>query len=416
MTPGYDDQDLERFVAEPAKRAGRSEFARDRARIIHSFALRRLAAKTQVAVPWADDFPRTRLSHSLECAQVGREIGQSLGADPDLMDTACLAHDLGHPPFGHNGEVALDEVAESCGGFEGNAQSFRILTRLETKSVDGDGKSVGLNLTRASLDAATKYPWHRVAPGSKFGIYNDDSQIFSWVRETGASGLSSGRTPLEAQIMDWSDDVAYSVHDLEDGIVTGKIKIKEIERSLSDIAMTCRRDYLADLSDSEFDTAVRRLSNRELWPSDFEGTHQEIARLKRLTSQLIGEFAMAAEQATRSKYGAGNLTRYGANLEVPRSARVEVAFLKSIAGFFIINAESSQQNYAHQRTFLNALVAKIYESAPGALEPDFLAHWESASSEGEKLRVVIDQVASFTDLGAIKKGEALGISLESVKD
>jgi dGTPase len=125
---------------------------------------------------------------------------------------------------------------------------------------------------------------------------------------------------------------------------------------------------------------------------------------------------MAAEQSTRSKYGAGNLTRYGATLEVPRSARVEVAFLKSISGFFIINAESSQQNYAHQRTFLKALVAKIYESAPGALEPDFLAHWESASSEGEKLRVVIDQVASFTDLGAIKKGEALGISLESVKD
>ena len=136
---GYTDSDRERFLDEPAKRLGRTEFARDRARIIHSFALRRLAAKTQVAVPWATDFPRTRLSHSLECAQVGRELGAALGADPDLMEGACLAHDIGHPPFGHNGEEALNAIADSCGGFEGNAQSFRLLVRLEAKTVDADG-------------------------------------------------------------------------------------------------------------------------------------------------------------------------------------------------------------------------------------------------------------------------------------
>jgi dGTPase len=113
----YSDSDQERFFFEPAKRAGRTEFMRDRARVIHSAALRRLAAKTQVAVPWENDFQRTRLSHSMECAQIGRELGESLGADPDLLETACLSHDLGHPPFGHNGEEALADIAQEFGGF-----------------------------------------------------------------------------------------------------------------------------------------------------------------------------------------------------------------------------------------------------------------------------------------------------------
>ena len=395
--PGYSEFDRARFLDEPAKRGGRTEFARDRARIIHSFALRRLAAKTQVAVPWATDFPRTRLSHSLECAQVGRELGAALGADPDLMEGACLAHDIGHPPFGHNGEEALNQIAASCGGFEGNAQSIRLLIRLEAKTVLPDGKSIGLNLTRASLDAATKYPWSRAVNARKFGVYEDDLEIFNWCR----SGVESGKTSMEAQIMDWSDDVAYSVHDLEDSLVSGQVKLDQLSNDLPKLFKVAQQMYLADITESEMQSALAALQKLSCWPRYYDGTHRSLARLKDLASQLIGRFAQAAEVATQEEYGDADLTRYNANLVVPRAQRVEVALLKSMAGHYVINASDSQIRYGEQQRLLTELVQAILESAPNTLESFFLQDWQNAQNDQARLRVVIDQVASLTDPGAV---------------
>ena len=394
---GYNEFDRARFLDEPAKRLGRTEFARDRARIIHSFALRRLAAKTQVAVPWATDFPRTRLSHSLECAQVGRELGAALGADPDLMEGACLAHDIGHPPFGHNGEDALNEVALACGGFEGNAQSFRLLVRLEAKTVDAQGISLGLNLTRASLDAATKYPWPRATNVRKFGVYDDDLEIFNWVRESAPIGSQS----FEAQIMDWSDDVAYSVHDLEDALVSGQVKLHDLTNDFPDIYKDAQSNNLADITIDEARVALENLQQLSCWPKEYDGSHRALARLKDLASQLVGRFARAAEESTRAQYGQGDLTRYNANLVVPRAQHVEVALLKSLAGFYIINSATSAKRYDNEQTLIHELVAAVLKDAPNTLESFFLQDWKLATTDAAQLRVVIDQVASLTDPGAI---------------
>jgi len=392
----YTAKDAERFLDEPAKRGGRTEFMRDRARVIHSAALRRLAAKTQVAVPWENDFQRTRLSHSLECAQIGRELGESLGADPDLQDTACLAHDLGHPPFGHNGEEALAEIAEDFGGFEGNAQSFRLLVRLEAKTVDSEGKSVGLNLTRASLDGSTKYPWPRSQNSRKFGVYDDDLEVFTWMR----TGAPIDKKCIEAQIMDWSDDCAYSVHDLEDAIFTNQVSVKNFEKDFQELHTVMVRDYGSDATEQEAVQAHQRLSALSAWPHYYDGTHRSLARLKDSTSQLIGRFVLAAELETRKVHGDGPLSRYSADLEIPRDQVVEVDFLKAIAGHYLINAPLSQERYAKQQIIIREIVEMLLASAPRELDSFFLKAWNEAGDETARMRVIIDQVAALTDPGA----------------
>ncbi|MFE7411350.1 deoxyguanosinetriphosphate triphosphohydrolase [Streptomyces laurentii] len=413
-TPGYDAADTERWAAEPDKRPGRTAFQRDRARVLHSAALRRLAGKTQVVTPGSyshawDTSPRTRLTHSLECAQVGRELGAALGCDPDLVEAACLAHDLGHPPFGHNGEQALNDVAKDCGGFEGNAQSLRLLTRIEPKRFIADPAtgaplSVGLNLTRAALDAATKYPWprggHPTDPGSpKFGVYEDDLPVFTWARQD----APADRTCFEAQVMDWSDDVAYSVHDFEDGLHAGHIDpnllLAEPERA--DIWAVARGRYVPEDTDpAELAAALDRLMDQDWWPHGYDGSAVAQARLKDATSQLIGRFCLAAETATRHAYGSGRLTRYGATLVVPRAARLECAVLKAIADRYVMQRAEQEALRADQRVVVTELAEALTARAPEGLDPQFRALFAAACDDRSRKRVIVDQIASLTDASA----------------
>lgn len=412
--PPYDRQAEARWVPEPDKRPGRTAFQRDRARVLHSAALRRLAGTTQVVAPMRSDFPRTRLTHSLECAQVGRELGAALGCDPDLVETACLAHDIGHPPFGHTGEEALDQAAEACGGFEGNAQSLRILTRLEPKRfapadeeparlAPWPGRSVGLNLTRAALDAATKYPWTRGAhptdPASpKYGVYADDLPVFRWLR----AGSPAGRKCFEATVMDWSDDVAYSTHDVEDGLQAGHIDPAALRApgERAELFKVAER-YAADAAPEELSAALDRLLAQEWWPRSYDGTARARAGLKDLTSQLIGRFCLAAEQATRARYGPGPLTRYAAELVVPREVRLECAVLKAVAVRYVMQRDEQAQLRARQRIVIAELAYVLGQRAPEGLDPVFAALYQEAEDDRAALRAVIDQIATLTDASAL---------------
>ncbi|GAA4481745.1 deoxyguanosinetriphosphate triphosphohydrolase [Microbacterium panaciterrae] len=411
LIDGYDAHDGARFFAE-THRSERDDFARDRARVLHSAGLRRLAAKTQVLSPASTaDFARNRLTHSLEVAQVGRELAIALGVSADVVDTACLSHDLGHPPFGHNGERALNDWAEHIGGFEGNAQSLRILTRLEAKVLDDHDRSVGLNLTRASLDATCKYPWTVDSPVPdpggrlKFGVYPEDEDVFRWMREGAPGRLRC----IEAEIMDLSDDIAYSVHDFEDAVVNGYLDVAQLADPAEHHALVGRIQQWVgyDFTREDLADALYRLTRQPMWLNSFDRSRRDLARLKNLTSDMIGRFARAAVAATREAYPGTTLARYSAHVVVPKVIEAEIAVLKGIMGQSIVTIDARRGVYKEQRRVLKRLADALWSTdalwTAGAdvFEPAFAADFHDAGSDAQRARVVVDQVASLTDQTAV---------------
>lgn len=383
----------------------RGVFSRDRARVLHSAALRRLADKTQVVGPRDGDTPRTRLTHSLEVGQIARGIGAGLGLDPDLCDMAGLTHDIGHPPYGHNGENALNEVAQ--GGFEGNAQTLRILTRLEPKvlveDTDGTAHSFGLNLTRAALDAACKYPWTKTNPDGtinrKYGAYDEDADLLAWLRE----GHSDKRKCIEAQVMDWSDDIAYSVHDVEDGIISQRISLNVLW-DLVELAHLAEKgaeafggtaDELLEAADSLRNLdVINALGN-------FDYTLRDYAKLKKMTSELVGRYVGATigatSEANAELISANTLGRMHGDLRVPPLAQAEVKLLKTIAVLYVMDEPAHLARQDRQRERIYRVYDYLVAGAPGSLDATFRLWWEQADTDAARDRAIIDQIASMTE-------------------
>jgi dGTPase len=296
----------------------RSPVAKDRDRIIHCGAFRRLQRKSQIVGVQSADFFRTRLTHTIECAQIARGIAlrssQTDGLDsvvedpahlPDLLEAAALAHDLGHPPFGHNGEEALRGLMSkhARGLFEGNAQSFRIVTNLEPKVEAGD-RWCGLDLTRTTLKAILKYPLtedEALEQGAeKFCIYRDaeDQAVYEWLFD----GQEPART-VATNMLEAADDIAYAAHDFEDGVWSGMIPLF---RLLDESDQSARELLLERLGKSKRHAAVFEgvdinnvldqfcrtyaLQDQDWARKPFDGSRSSRSKLKKLTAALIGDF------------------------------------------------------------------------------------------------------------------------------
>lgn len=381
----------------------RSPYERDRDRILYTSAFRRLAETTQVTT--AADGPRfhNRLTHTLEVAQItlrlaqylvetyGREIGDQL--DPVAAEAAALAHDLGHPPFGHRGEKALDRALVArmgpggigpADGYEGNAQSFRIVTKLASRV----GDQRGLNLTRRTLNGLLKYPWTWEPGSRKYGCFLQEAELLAWVRE----GRPGREQSLEAQVMDHCDDIAYSVHDLYDFVVAGLIPLKELTTE-SDVFAEFARESAAklEMDESEFDAAAQDVLvalPREADLNSFEAR----GRLRNYASKLIGSYVRQSFELDRER----------GSLRLAPRIRSQIRVLKQVTVYFVLESRALATQQMGQDRVIDNVVGVLWEDMQdgGRLAPT----WASQLlDEGEPLhRVVADVVSGMTERQAIR--------------
>lgn len=391
---------LERFAVETRKRPPdpRSSTQRDSDRILYTPEFRRLAAVTQVVGSQETELFHNRLTHTLKVGQIARRISERLEKvsrpiDPDAVEAAALAHDIGHPPFGHVAEEVLDRLmvteGESPDGFEGNAQSFRIVTKLAERA----GRSGGLNLTRATLQGIAKYPWHRASEGKrhrKFSVYASESEIFDWSRE----GLKTkDRQTAEAAIMDWSDDVAYALHDLDDFFKAGFVPLDRLARDEPEQARFLERTrtrwrendkVVADPEWLEYERVAADLFAE--FPSEWNGS---AALMSKLVSQKANLYA-----------GGLTVTRAG-HITADADMRRQLDLLKSLTWMYVIEAPALAAQQEGQRRIVRELFYYFREATSGAGR-HVLPGWarellDHGDDEKSRARVACDVVASLSE-------------------
>lgn len=373
------DRSRGRLFSEAPSRT-RSAFRRDCDRVIHSTAFRRLKHKTQVFVFHEGDHYRTRLTHTLEVAQIARALARQLGLDEDLTETLALAHDIGHPPFGHAGERALDRCLEAHGGFDHNAQTLRLVTALEHRYPDFDG----LNLTWETLEGIVKHngPLTDAAgvPLARYATHGLPLGITEYVRSFDLE-LSSFAS-LEAQVAAIADDIAYDAHDIDDGLRAGLFAIDDLK------AMPLTQSIIAGI-----DTRY----------PDLDESRRGAELVRELISYLIG----AVFSETERRLGA--LQPKSAE-DVRRCGRQMVAFRADAAeAEAAIKAFLWQRMYRHERVMrvmveAECLVTDLfarYQRAPEDLPPEWLPPAGEPESDGDQARRIGNFIAGMTDRFAI---------------
>ena len=365
-----------RLVAEPASPT-RSEFQRDRDRIVHSTAFRRLAYKTQVFVPDEGDHFRTRLTHSIEVAQIARALARALGLDDDLAEAVALGHDLGHTPFGHTGEDALDECMAAHGGFDHNSHALRIVTELERRYAEFDG----LNLMQPTLSGLVKHNGPLIdesgAPTGRSRKRGVPEAILAYDRR---QSLDLARhASLEAQSAAIADDIAYNAHDIDDGLRAGIFSLAEIHEASPFV-----RDLIAEIEG--------RYPGLEAPRAAHELTRRVVTRFIEDAIDESRRRIAAAEVETPEAVATAGRALIGHSPAIEAADRDVKAFL-----FARMYRHPTVQRV---RDKADAIVRRLFEAYlndPAAMP----ANWAAKAGQGERARAVADYIAGMTDRFAV---------------